>query len=99
MLYAIIAEDEPDSGEARARARPQHLARLNGLKAEGRLLLAGPFPAIDCEDPGQAGVTGSLIVAEFESLQNASEWADRDPYVSAGVYHRVTVRPFRKVLP
>lgn len=99
MLYAIIAEDEPESGAARARARPEHLARLNGLKAEGRLLLAGPFPAIDCEDPGQAGVTGSLIVAEFESLEDASEWADRDPYVSAGVYHRVTVRPFRRVLP
>jgi uncharacterized protein YciI len=99
MLYAIIAQDEPDSEEARARARPEHLARLNGLKAKGRLILAGPFPAIDCDNPGKAGVTGSLIVAEFDSLEKASDWADRDPYVAAGVYQRVTVRPFRKVLP
>ncbi len=99
MLYAIIAEDEPGSGEARARVRPEHLARLNVLQGEGRLVLAGPFPAVDCEDPGTAGVTGSLIVAEFDSLENATEWADRDPYVSAGVYRRVTVRPFRRVLP
>jgi uncharacterized protein YciI len=99
MLYAIIAEDEPDSGDARARARPDHLARLNDLRAKGRLVLAGPFPAIDSEDPGPAGVTGSLIVAEFETLETASTWADQDPYFAAGVYHRVTVRPFRQVLP
>ncbi|MHB1778035.1 MAG: YciI family protein [Acidimicrobiales bacterium] len=83
----------------RKQVRPKHLARLEQLKAEGRLLLAGPFPAIDTEDPGEAGFTGSLIVAEFPSLEDARQWADADPYVTAGVYARVDVRPFRKTLP
>lgn len=99
MLYAIVAEDRPGSGSARATARPQHLERLEMLKAAGRLVIAGPFPALDSPDAGPAGVTGSLIVAEFESLDDAQAWADEDPYVAAGVYDRVTVRPFRLVLP
>jgi len=99
MLYVIFGEDAPDTAASRAAAREQHLARLEGLKAQGRLILAGPFPAIDASDPGPAGVTGSLIVAEFDSLEAASDWADADPYVAAGVYQRVDVRPFRKVLP
>jgi uncharacterized protein YciI len=99
MLYAIIGEDAPDSLERRQQARPDHLARLDALRDEGRLALAGPFPAIDSEDPGPAGFTGSLIVAEFESLDAARAWADQDPYLAAGVYARVEVRPFRKVLP
>lgn len=99
MPYAIIGEDAADSLERRRGARPAHLQRLEALKAEGRLLLCGPFPAIDAPDPGPAGFTGSLIVAEFESLAAARSWADADPYVAAGVYARVTVRPFRKVLP
>jgi len=99
MLYAIIAEDRPDSLERRLATRPDHLARLEALRDEGRLLLAGPHPAIDSEDPGPAGFSGSLVVAEFPSLEEARAWADADPYVAAGVYARVTVKPFRKVLP
>lgn len=99
MWYAIYATDNPDSLQARLAARPAHLARLRALRDEGRLLLAGPFPAIDAEDPGQAGFSGSLVVAEFSDLAAASAWADADPYRAAGVYHAVEVRPFRKVLP
>ena len=99
MWYAITGHDNPDSLENRRSARPAHLARLQWLMDAGRLLLAGPFPAIDAEDPGPAGFSGSLIVAEFPDLQSASEWADADPYVAAGVYQHVDVRPFRKVLP
>jgi len=99
MLYAIISEDIANSLEKRLSVRPAHVDRLNELKGEGRLILAGPHPAIDNEDPGPAGFTGSLIVAEFESLQAAQQWADTDPYVEAGVYERVTVKPFKKVLP
>lgn len=99
MYYAIIGHDSEDSLEKRLAARPAHLARLQQLQQEGRLLLAGPFPAIDAVDPGPAGFSGSLIVAEFTDLGSARTWADADPYVSAGVYDRVTVQPFRKVLP
>ena len=99
MWYAILGTDNEHSLEARKAARPAHLARLNALRDEGRLLLAGPFPAIDAEDPGPAGFSGSLIVAEFEDLAAARSWADADPYVAAGVYREVSVRPFRKVLP
>ena len=99
MLYAIFSEDVPESLPWRLQARPAHLERLQGLRAEGRLVLAGPHPALDTEDPGPAGFTGSLVVAEFPSLEAARAWADADPYVSAGVYERVTVKPFRSVLP
>lgn len=99
MLYAIISEDVPDSGPKRASARPRHLERLSQLKEQGRLILAGPHPAIDSPDPGPAGFTGSLVVAEFESLEAAQTWADADPYVAAGVYAGVTVKPFKLVLP
>ena len=99
MLYAIIASDVPGSLPARLNARPAHLARLEQLKHEGRLVLAGPHPAIDSNDPGEAGFSGSLIVAEFDSLQAAQSWADADPYRAAGVYADVQVKPFRKVLP
>ena len=99
MHYVVIGNDVKASLERRLSARPAHLERLQQLKNEGRLLLAGPFPAIDSEDPGPAGFTGSLIVAEFESLEDARAWADADPYVAAGVYDQVSVRPFRKVLP
>ncbi len=99
MWYAISGEDMPNSLEKRLAARPAHLDRLQVLQSEGRLLLAGPFPAIDSLDPGPAGFTGSLIVAEFDSLESAQVWADTDPYVAAGVYSRVSVKPFRKVLP
>lgn len=99
MFYAIIAEDRPGSLEERLQARPDHLQRLRELQNQGRLLMAGPHPAIDSEDPGPAGFTGSLVVAEFESLQAARAWADSDPYVLAGVYANVTVKPFKKVLP
>lgn len=99
MWYAIIAEDVPNSLEARLAARPAHLERLQALKAAGRLLLAGPHPAIDNEDPGAAGFSGSLVVAEFASLADAETFAAADPYVVAGVYARVTVKPFRRVLP
>ncbi|RMG53590.1 MAG: YciI family protein [Gammaproteobacteria bacterium] len=99
MLYAIIAEDAPGSLEARLASRPAHLARLEQLRDEGRLVLAGPHPAIDAEDPGPNGFTGSLVVAEFPSLEEARAWAEADPYREAGVYQRVTVKPFRLVLP
>ena len=97
MLYAIISEDINDSLAARKAARPDHLARLEELQKQGRLVLAGPHPAVDAEDPGDAGFSGSLVVAEFESLDDATAWADADPYVAAGVYQHVTVKPFRKV--
>jgi len=99
MYYAIVAEDIEDSLEKRRQARPEHLARLETLKQEGRLLLAGPLPAVDSDDPGPAGFTGSLVVAEFDSLEDAKHWADQDPYIEAGVYRSVTVKPFKKVLP
>ncbi len=99
MLYAIIAEDIEDSLEKRLSVRPAHIERLQQLKAEGRLILAGPHPAIDNEDPGTNGFTGSLIVAEFDSLEIAQQWADTDPYIGAGVYKQVTIKPFKKVLP
>jgi uncharacterized protein YciI len=99
MWYAITGEDVPGSLDQRLAARPAHLDRLHALQAEGRLLLAGPFPAVDSPDPGPAGFSGSLIVAEFDSLDAAQAWADADPYVTAGVYDHVTVRPFRKALP
>lgn len=99
MLYAIIAEDVADSLQNRIKARPDHLKRLETLQNEGRLVLAGPHPAIDSEDPGEAGFSGSLIVAEFKSLKDAQIWADADPYVAAGVYAKVTIKPFRKVFP
>ena len=99
MWYAIVAEDVPNSLPLRQQARPAHLARLHELRDQGRLLTAGPFPGIDATDPGPAGFVGSLIVAEFPSLEAAREWADADPYVEAGVYARVEVRPFLKVLP
>ncbi len=99
MLYTIIGEDLPGTLAARLEARPPHLARLQALQDEGRLILAGPFPAIDSPDPGPAGFSGSLIVAEFASLEDAEAWADADPYIAAGVYARVTIKPFKKVLP
>ncbi len=97
--YAIIGEDVENSLPLRQTARPEHLARLQALQDQGRLLIAGPFPAIDSMDPGPAGFTGSLVVAEFASLAEAQIWADADPYVSAGVYADVTVKPYKKVLP
>jgi uncharacterized protein YciI len=99
MLYAFISEDRPGTLEQRLAARPAHLQRLQQLRDAGRLLLAGPHPAIDSEDPGPAGFSGSLVVAEFDSLEDARSWADADPYVSAGVYRQVVVKPFKKVLP
>jgi hypothetical protein len=99
MWYAIMAEDTPHSLDKRLANRPAHLARLSALQEAGRLLLAGPFPAIDSADPGPAGFSGSLIVAEFNSLIEAQAWADADPFVSAGVYASVIVKPFRKTLP
>jgi uncharacterized protein YciI len=99
MWYAIMAEDSPNSLDKRLAARPQHLSRLQALQEAGRLLLAGPFPAIDSTDPGTAGFTGSLIVAEFTDLDAAKTWANDDPFVAAGVYQNVTVKPFRKTLP
>ena len=99
MFYAIIAEDNEGSLEKRLQARPAHVERLKQLSSEGRLLLAGPHPAIDSEDPGEAGFSGSLIVAEFPSLADAQSWADQDPYVAAGVYKRINIKPFKKVLP
>jgi hypothetical protein len=99
MLYAIIARDKEDSLARRLAARADHLARLETLRDDGRLLLAGPHPAIDTPEPGAAGFTGSLIVAEFASLEDAREWAERDPYVEADVYADVTVKPFKKVFP
>jgi uncharacterized protein YciI len=99
MWYAITGIDVANSLDKRKAARPAHVARLHELLEEGRLLLAGPFPAIDAEDPGPAGFSGSLIVAEFGSLEAAKEWADHDPYRVAGVYREVTVRPFRQTMP
>ena len=99
MLYAIIATDVENSLEKRLSVRPAHLDRLNALKDEGRLILAGPNPAVDSNDPGAAGFSGSLIVAEFDSLGAAKAWAEADPFVTAGVYANVTVKPFKKVLP
>ncbi|SDS89941.1 YciI family protein [Pseudomonas fuscovaginae UPB0736] len=99
MLYAIIATDVENSLEKRLAARPAHLERLQQLNAEGRVILAGPHPAIDSNDPGAAGFTGSLIVAEFDSLAAAQAWADADPFVAAGVYGNVVVKPFRQTLP
>jgi len=99
MWYAIIGQDTADSLEKRTASRPAHVARLQTLQAQGRLLLAGPFPAVDAEDPGAAGYTGSLIVAEFASLQDAQAWADADPYLAGGVYREVSVQPFRKTFP
>jgi uncharacterized protein YciI len=99
MWYAIFGHDVPDSLEKRMVARPAHVARLQVLQEAGRLLLAGPFPAVDAIDPGTAGFTGSLIVAEFISLESAQAWAAADPYVEAGVYAQVAVRPFKKTFP
>ncbi|EHQ52087.1 MULTISPECIES: YciI family protein [Ectothiorhodospira] len=99
MLYAIISQDVEDSLEKRRGARPAHLERLQALQDAGRLVLAGPHPALDMEDPGPAGFTGSLVVAEFDSLDAAKAWADTDPYVAAGVYAQVTVKPFKLVFP
>lgn len=99
MWYLIYAEDVADSLALRKQARPAHLARLQALADEGRLLVAGPNPAIDAEDPAEAGFTGSTVIAEFNSLTAAQAWADADPYVAAGVYASVTIKPFKKVLP
>ncbi|MCX7207455.1 MAG: YciI family protein [Proteobacteria bacterium] len=99
MLYAIIANNYPDRATERLASRPAHLARLECLKEVGRLVLAGPFPAIDAVDPGSAGFSGSLIVAEFDSLSEAQAWADSDPYVKAGAYENVIAKPFLQVLP
>ena len=99
MLYAIIGEDIPNSLEKRLAARPPHLQRLQALQDQGRLILAGPHPAIDADNPGDAGFTGSLIIAEFASLSEAQNWADADPYIAAGVYARVVVKPFKQVFP
>lgn len=99
MWYAIMAQDVPDSLAKRIATRPQHLSRIQVLQDAGRLLLAGPFPAIDSTDPGPAGFTGSLIVAEFSNLNEATTWANTDPFVISGVYEHVVVKPFRKTLP
>lgn len=99
LFYAIISQDIPNSLPLRKEARPAHVERLVALKEQGRLLIAGPHPAIDSADPGEAGFTGSLVVAEFDSLQDAQSWADADPYIAAGVYEKVIVKPFNKVLP
>ncbi len=99
MLYAIISEDIDQSLEKRKSARPEHLARIQILRDQGKLVIAGPHPAIDNDDPGPAGFTGSLIIAEFDNLEDAKAWADADPFVAAGVYQKVSVKPFKKVLP
>lgn len=99
MLYAIMGTDRADSLESRLAVRPEHLKRIQALQDEGRLILAGPHPAIDSNDPGPAGFSGSLIVAEFDDLEAAKEWADADPYAHTGVYSKVVVKPFKKVLP
>ncbi len=99
MLYAILAEDNPGSLALRLSVRPDHLARLQQLQDEGRMVLAGAHPAVDSEDPGEAGFSGSLIVAEFDSLAAAQSWAEADPYVAAGVYRAVQVKPFRRAFP
>ena len=99
MWYAIISEDVENSLQNRLAARPEHVARLKALVDDGRLLIAGPHPAIDASDPGPAGFSGSLVVVEFDSLEDAKAWADEDPYIAAGVYSKVTVKPFNPVLP
>ena len=99
MLYAVISQDVENSLEKRMAVRPAHIERLNILKDEGRLILAGPHPAIDSNEPGEAGFTGSLVVAEFDSLEDAQVWADVDPYMASGAYASVVVKPFKKVLP
>ena len=99
MWYSIVAEDHPGTLDARLAARPDHLARLIALKDAGKLFVAGPNPAIDANDPGPAGFTGSLVIAEFDSLEAAQTWADADPYIAAGVYAKVSVKPYKKVLP
>ena len=99
MWYAVISEDREGTLDKRLAARPEHIARLTALRDEGRILIAGPHPAVDSPDPGAAGFTGSLVVAEFDSLEDAKAWADEDPYVAAGVYGKVTVKPFNRVLP
>jgi len=99
MLYVIIGEDTPCTLDQRLAARPAHVERLQALQAEGRLIIAGPCPAIDSPDPGPAGFSGSIIIAEFASLEAARSWADADPYVAAGVYEKVTIKPFKKALP
>ncbi len=99
MYYSIVGTDVPDSLQKRLSVRPEHLARLETLQNEGRLLTAGPSPAIDSEDPGEAGFSGSLIIAEFDSLTDARQWANADPYMAAGVYESVSVKPFKKVFP
>ncbi len=99
MLYAIMATDVSDSLSLRQQARPAHIERLQALQAAGRLILAGPHPALDTDEPGEAGFTGSLIIAEFASLEAARSWAEQDPYVAAGVYEQVVVKPFKRVLP
>ena len=99
MLYAIISQDVENSLSKRKAVRPNHVARLNELKDQGRLILAGPHPSIDVSDPGEAGFSGSLIIAKFADLKEARDWADEDPYVSAGVYSSIVVKPFKKVLP
>jgi hypothetical protein len=99
MYYAIISEDIDNSLEQRLAARPEHIKRLKDLVDQGRLLVAGPHPAIDNEDPGTAGFTGSLVIAEFDNLESAQKWADTDPYITAGVYAKVVVKPYKKVLP
>lgn len=97
MYYVIFAQDKPNSLEKRLSVRPQHLARLQQLQEEGRLLTAGPNPAVDDENPGEAGFTGSTVIAQFNSLEKAKQWASQDPYVEAGVYGEVIVKPFKKV--
>jgi uncharacterized protein YciI len=99
MLFAIVSQDVENSLPLRKQARPAHIARLETLKDEGRLVLAGPNPAIESDDPGEAGFTGSVVIAEFNSLSDAQNWADADPYVDAGVYASVSVKPFKRVLP
>jgi len=99
MWYAVISEDREDTLDKRLAARPEHVARLTALRDEGRLLIAGPHPAVDSPDPGPAGFTGSLVVIECDSLEDAKAWADADPYIAAGVYEKVTVKPFNLVLP
>ncbi|MCW9028991.1 MAG: YciI family protein [Kangiella sp.] len=99
MLYVIFSQDVENSLPLRTQARPAHVERLQALKEQGRLIIAGPCPAIDAEDPGEAGFTGSMIVAEFDSLEDAQAWADADPYIEAGVYQSVIVKPYKKVLP
>jgi uncharacterized protein YciI len=99
VLYAIISEDVADSLEKRLSVRPAHIQRLQELQDNGRLVLAGPHPSIDSDNPGAAGFTGSLVVAEFDSLTDAQQWADADPYINAGVYAKVTVKPFKRVFP